>query len=75
MIVQDKNTNQDFYQNPNYKASQAKKNEQYYIPIHMHHTHLLYNWHEQDAPQTVKRTPPQFFFKKNTYSKSLYMHR
>jgi len=32
----------------------------------MHHTHLLYNWHEQDAPdpQTVKRTPPQFFFLK-----------
>jgi hypothetical protein len=28
----------------------------------MHHTHLLYSWHEQDAPQTEKRTPAQFFF-------------
>jgi hypothetical protein len=60
MIVQEHQARL-LYQNPNYKVSQAKKNEQYYIPIHMNHTHLLYNWHEQDALQTEKRTPPQFF--------------
>jgi hypothetical protein len=38
MIVQE-HQSRLLYQNPNYKVSQAKKNEQYYIPIHMNHTH------------------------------------